>query len=123
MDELKAAGVEPGIFVDPVEDIIGVSKDIGASFIEINTTFYVEADGAEKEEQLARIRRCASHGKTLGLYVQAGHALNYKNVAKIAEILEIDELSIGHSIVSRAVLVGFEKAVREMKEIMERARR
>jgi pyridoxine 5-phosphate synthase len=73
--------------------------------------------------ELARLRRAATHARELGIDVHAGHGLTYENVAHVATIGEIEELNIGHSIVCRAVMVGMERAVREMKDIIRDARR
>jgi pyridoxine 5-phosphate synthase len=122
--ELLDAGIAPGIFVDPVEKIVEASCKAGAVFIEINTTSYALAqEKQEKEEKLSIIKNCAEYGKEIGLAIHAGHALNLWNVTQIAQIPQIEEFSIGHSIVSRSIFVGFERAVREMKEAILRGAR
>ena len=94
----------------------------GAEAIELHTGEYADTRGAEREEQLARISRAAALGRSLGLAVHAGHGLTYLNVAPVAAVEEIEELNIGHSIVSHAILVGLERAVREMVDVVRRAR-
>lgn len=113
-EKLKDVGVKVGAFVDPVQDIVKLAK--GLDFVEINTTRY--AMFPDDKRILEAVESSAKLASDLGLYVMAGHALNLNNVGRIAQILEISELSIGHSIVSRAVFVGFERAVSEMKETM-----
>ena len=117
---LKDAGIEVSIFVDADNQQIKASLQVQADAVEINTGGYAEA-AHEKEagEELEKIVNAARFARKIGLRVLAGHGLNYKNVIPIAKIPEIEELNIGHSIVSRAVLVGMERAVREMKELLE----
>lgn len=112
------SGIEVSFFVEADEKQIRASHDAGARIVEIHTGHY--ADGHPGE--LPRIERAAKLAKELGLSVAAGHGLNLANVAPIARIPEIEELNIGHSIVGRAILVGIERAVAEMKEAMRRAR-
>lgn len=116
---LRKSGVVVSIFVDPDPKQIELSVKTGAERIEIHTGFYCDAHGREIEREFERIRKAAKKAASLGLGVAAGHGLDYHNVEKILTIPEIDELNIGHSIVSRAVFVGIERAVREMKEILE----
>lgn len=119
--DLKEAGVEVSIFVDPDYDQIKAIAKLGVRFIEINTAKYAEAS---REEQAAaeaeKIEQVARAASKLGLRVLAGHGLDYRNVSRIVRIPEIEELNIGHSIVARAALVGMERAVREMKDLMRR---
>ena len=103
------------LFVDPLQAQVEASKDIGSDMIEIHTGEYAEAHSErEVNEELEKIRQMARLGKQLGLGVNGGHGLNYVNVQPIAAIEDIDELSIGHAIISRAVFVGIERAVSEM---------
>jgi pyridoxine 5-phosphate synthase len=122
VERLQAAGIRTSLFIDPDEDSLRASRDMGVEAIELHTGEYANTRGAERHEQLARLRRAAALGRSLGLAVHAGHGLTYENVAPLAEVPEIEELNIGHSIVSRAVFVGLERAVREMAEILRRAR-
>jgi pyridoxine 5-phosphate synthase len=119
--DLKEAGVQVSIFVDPDYDQIKAITKLGVGMIEINTAKYSEAtlDGpaAAEAEKIAQVARAASK---LGLKVLAGHGLDYRNVRRIVAIPEIEELNIGHSIVARAALVGMDRAVREMKELLRR---
>jgi pyridoxine 5-phosphate synthase len=121
--DLADSGVLVSIFVDPDIAQIEASHRVGAHQIEICTARYAEltdpsraAGAGQIEAELARISECASRAGELGLKVAAGHGLTYRNVGAIAEIYPIEELNIGHNIVARAVLVGMERAVRDMVE-------
>ncbi|MDP1677946.1 MAG: pyridoxine 5'-phosphate synthase [Bacteroidota bacterium] len=108
------------LFVDPVMSQIEASKEIGADMIELHTGEYAEATGEKELQQLLKeIASAARYGKQLGLEVNAGHGLNYLNVSAVAAIPQIDEMSIGHSIISRAAFVGLERAVKEMIALMK----
>jgi pyridoxine 5-phosphate synthase len=120
---LKAAGIRTSLFIDPDPDAVRASAELGADAVELHTGEYANARGAERAEQLGRIRRAAALGRSVGLGVHAGHGLTYENVAPLAAVEEIEEVNIGHSIVSRAVLVGIERATREMADVLRRARR
>ncbi|HEU4560096.1 MAG TPA: pyridoxine 5'-phosphate synthase [Longimicrobium sp.] len=119
---LKQAGIRTSLFIDPDADAVRASRDLGADAVELHTGEYANTRGAERQEQLARLRRAAALGRSVGLGVHAGHGLTYENVTPVAAIEEIEELNIGHSIVSRAVFTGIERATREMAEILRRAR-
>ncbi len=109
------------LFVNPEQAQIEASKEIQADMIEIHTGEYADAHGErEQHEQLLRIQRAAKLAKSFGLGVNGGHGLNYVNVAPVAAIPEIDELSIGHAIISHALIVGLDKAVREMNALVRR---
>ncbi len=112
---LKEAGIVVSLFIDPDPEQVKASHKIGADAIELHTGRYAEAKKPElMREEWEKIRDMAKLGRKLGLVVHAGHGLNYRNVQQIAAIDEIEELNIGHSIVVRAVFVGFEKAVKDM---------
>ena len=106
------------LFIDPDIQQIDVSKALGATAVEFQTARYSEAKTAERHRHAnwTRCKTAAVHARDRGLHVHAGHGLNYTNVQAVARIPGMEELNIGHSIVSRAVLVGMERAVREMKE-------
>jgi pyridoxine 5-phosphate synthase len=108
--------------VDPDEEAIRASADLGADAVELHTGEYANSRGPERDEQLARLDRAASLGRTLGLAVHAGHGLTYENVTPVAAIPDVEELNIGHSVISRAVFTGMEAAVREMLALIRRAR-
>jgi pyridoxine 5-phosphate synthase len=117
VERLLAAGIEVSIFVDPDPRQIDVSQALGAKAVEIQTARYSEAKTAEAvERELDALRTAATHARDRGLAVHLGHGLNYTNVRAVVRLPGVQELNIGHSIVSRAVLVGMERAVREMKE-------
>jgi len=120
---LQEGGIEVSLFVDPEVEQIKESHRLAAGAVEINTAAYSEArDPATREAALRKVTDCARLGRKFGMSVHAGHGLTYENVGPVAAIAEIVELNIGHSIVSRAVLVGMERAVREMAEAMRRVR-
>ena len=99
-----------------------IAKDIGADYVEIHTGKYSDAiNEIERKEELKNIEDATRAAKALGLKVNAGHGLDYKNVAAVAKIKDIVELNIGHSIVARSVFVGLEQAVREMKASIDNA--
>jgi len=120
VERLLAAGIEVSIFIDPDPTQIDVCKAIGAKAVEIQTARFSEAHAPDDVEvELAALKSATSHACDRGLAVHMGHGLNYVNVRPIVRIAGVRELNIGHSIVSRAVLVGMERAVREMKEAMK----
>lgn len=122
--KLTAAGIKVSLFIDPDPVQIDASKAAGAPFVELHTGHY--ADATTEEEQLAELKKItagATYAASVGITVNAGHGLTYHNVAAIAAIPEIYELNIGHSIMGRAVFEGLEKAVADMKAIMEQARK
>ncbi len=119
--DLKEAGIVVSIFVDPDFDQVKAISKLGVGAIEINTAKYAEATRPEQiKAEADTIAHAARGAAKLGLRVLAGHGLNYRNVRPIVQIPEIEELNIGHSIVARATLVGMERAVREMKELLQR---
>lgn len=121
---LAAAGVRVSLFVDADLRQVEAAKAAGAPVIEIHTGRYADAgSAAESVAELARIQRAAALGRELGLQVNAGHGLHYHNVQEIAAIADMAELNIGHAIVARALFVGLQEAVREMKRLMIEARR
>jgi pyridoxine 5-phosphate synthase len=123
LERLAGAGVRTSLFIDPSEDAIRIARDLGAHAVELHTGEYANAPRAARDTQLERLRSAASTARALGLAVHAGHGLTYENVHAVASIAEIEELNIGHSIVSRAIFTGLEEAVREMARIVRQARR
>ena len=119
---LQERGIHVSLFIDPDKAQIEAARETGAHAIEIHTGTYCNAVAAAREKELQTIADGASLARRLGLEVHGGHGLDYDNVLPIAEIPEIVELNIGHSIVARAVMVGIERAVREMKELLAKAR-
>ena len=123
LDRLHEARLRTSLFIDPEADTVRAAADLGVAAVELHTGEYANSEGPERAEHLARLRRAASLGRSLGLSIHAGHGLTYLNVGPVAAIPEIEELNIGHSIVSHALFVGMERAVREMKETIRRSRR
>jgi pyridoxine 5-phosphate synthase len=121
LTRLKGQGVRTSLFVDPDLQALEHSVDLGADAVELHTGEYANARGEARGEQLARLAQVAKEGRRMGLAVHAGHGLTYENVIPVAAIPEIEELNIGHSIVSRAVFVGLERAVRDMVDLLRRA--
>ena len=121
IDRLKDAGIMVSLFVDPSPEVIGVSAEIGADAVELQTGCYANA-GTEKEREheLELLKDAANLAEENGLKVLAGHGLTYFNIRPITTIEQLVEVNIGHSIISRAVLVGMERAVREMKALLVR---
>jgi pyridoxine 5-phosphate synthase len=116
---LQAVGIVVSLFVDPVQEQIEAASRVGANFIEIHTGSYCDAGDVDSRAiELEKIAEAIRVGQQCGLGVNAGHGLNYRNIAPIVALGGIEEYNIGHSIVSRAVLVGMERAVREMVELI-----
>jgi pyridoxine 5-phosphate synthase len=116
---LREAGIKVSLFVDPVPEAMKASSEIGADAVELHTGSYAAArKERDLEAELSKLRDAAKLAADRGLAVLAGHGLSYTNILPIKTIVELEEVNIGHSIVSRAVLVGMERAVREMKELL-----
>ncbi|MBT41859.1 MAG: pyridoxine 5'-phosphate synthase [Idiomarina sp.] len=123
VERLAAAGITVSLFIDANEQQIDAAKASGAPLIELHTGQYAEAETlAEQAKELRKIAEGARYAAGLGLQVNAGHGLHYHNTLEITQIAEIEELNIGHAIIARAVLVGLETAVRDMKNILNKAR-
>lgn len=118
LEELARAGVRTSLFIDPDSDSVEWSRELEVHAVELHTGEYANASGPQKGEELARLADAAALARETGLAVHAGHGLTYENVIPVAAIPEIEELNIGHSIVSRAVFVGLERAVHEMSELI-----
>jgi len=117
---LEEGGIHVSLFVDPDLEQVKEAHRIDAHAIELNTAAYADArDEKDREAALRKAVDAARFGRKLGLDVHAGHGLTYENVRAVAALPEISELNIGHNIVARAVLVGMERAVREMREAMK----
>ncbi len=118
VEKLKDYNIEISMFIEPEQKQIRKAKEVGADIVELNTTKYTETKGDEQKKELTRIKKAAVFVYKLGLRVHAGHGLNCDNVRDISDIKEIEEASIGHSIVAKASIFGFERAVKEMVEII-----
>lgn len=122
VEKLKGAGIDVSLFIDPDIPQVEASARTGAGWIEIHTGIYAAARGKEDiDRELEKVNAALKRGRELGLRVNAGHDLNYRNTAPIAALEGIEELNIGHSIVARAVFTGLERAVREMAQIIRHA--
>lgn len=118
---LAAAGIAVSLFVDPDPEQIAAAADCGAHAVELHTGAYCGATVAARAAgELARLRAAADQASRLGLAVHAGHGLNVRNVAAVARIPQVEELNIGHALIGRAVFVGLQAAVAEMKAILHR---
>jgi pyridoxine 5-phosphate synthase len=116
---MAAAGIEASLFIDPDEAQIELSAKLGAPVVELHTGAYAnEYSTPARAREFERLRRGASQAHGLGLKVNAGHGINYVNIAEVRTLPHLNELNIGHSIMSRALFTGIEEAVREMRDRM-----
>lgn len=122
VDQLHAAGIVVSLFIDPSEPQIEATKALGCAAVELHTGRYADApSAAEQAHELQQLKRAGALARQLGLQLNMGHGLTYRNVQPVAAIPDADELNIGHSIVARAVMVGFTQATREMRELIRLA--
>jgi|TARA_B110000438_G_scaffold260713_1_gene270939 pyridoxine 5-phosphate synthase len=116
---LSSSGIRTALFIDPDEVAVSISSDLGADAVELHTGEYANANSLEiVERQLARLTDAAKLASEKEMGVHAGHGLTYENVSPVAMIPFLEELNIGHSIISRAILVGLDRAVKEMKMLI-----
>ncbi len=118
IQQINSAGIPVSIFIDPVENQLKASKEVGATWIELHTGSYAEAPLKLQSIELAKLQEATFKARNLGLRVNAGHGLTYQNVELIAAIESIEELNIGHSIIARSIAVGLKEAVSEMKKLI-----
>ncbi len=119
VDELHVSGVKVSLFIDPEPEQVEASKRCGADFVELHTGCYANAEEADKRAvELRKLEAASAMTVNIGLGLNAGHGLDYSNVKPVAAIPRMNELNIGHSIMSRAVFSGLEKAVRDMAELV-----
>jgi pyridoxine 5-phosphate synthase len=118
---LRAVGVKSSLFIDPDRDSVTRSRDLGADAVELHTGTYAHSPGAGPA--LDALREGARLAASLGLAVHAGHGLTTANVRPVAAIPEIEELNIGHHVIGRAIFVGLDAAIRELRIAMDEARR
>ena len=118
IESLHQAGIMVSLFIDPDLEQLKASARVKSDYIEIHTGSYCEAKGEAKAAELAKIEEAIKAGKKLGLRVNAGHGLNYRNIRPLLALGGVEEYNIGHSIISRAVLVGLDRAVREMADLV-----
>jgi pyridoxine 5-phosphate synthase len=120
IEELHKYDIEVSLFIEPDIRQIDASAEIESDYIEIHTGVFANALSEEEQfDELDRIRTAVKHAKKLGLGVNAGHGLDYQNIKIFRELKDVDEVSIGHSIIARSVIVGIEKAVREMSNLIK----
>jgi pyridoxine 5-phosphate synthase len=120
--QLHAAGIEVSLFIDPDERQIEVARVLQVAAVELHTGSYADAaPGPAQQEELLKLQQAGRFARDLGLTLHFGHGLTYRNVTSVAAIPGAGELNIGHSIVARAVMVGFQQAVREMKLLIQQA--
>ena len=120
LEAMRAAGIRTSLFIAPDPDAVRASRDLGADAVELHTGPYAHAGGAA--EAVAALDAAAALGAALGMAVHAGHGLTADNVGPVARIAEVEELNIGHSIVSRAVYLGLAESVRQVRRAMDAAR-
>jgi len=120
VDAMNAAGIKTSLFIDPDAPQIELAAELGAPWIELHTGAYANAYyGLERAAEFARLRRGCERGHACGLTVNAGHGINYVNIAEVRTLPHLHELNIGHSIISRALFTGIDEAVRAMKAHLE----
>jgi len=117
---LNDAGIRTSLFIAPHRDAVERSRELGATAIELHTGQYAHCDG--DSQTLTALQDASRFGASLGLSIHAGHGLTVANVRAVAAIAEIEELNIGHSVVSRAIFVGLAEAIRELRDVMDEAR-
>ena len=118
MDRLRSVGTRISLFIDPEELQIRTAAALGADFVELHTGAYANATGASRAKELQKLVEGATLACELGLRVNAGHGLNYENTTAILALPGLEELNIGHAIISRAITVGLHSAVREMCDLI-----
>ena len=118
---LKKAGIRVSLFIDPEPEQLDAARRAGAPVVELHTGTYADASGNEQADELGRLRSACLFGHDAGLIINAGHGLHLGNVQDVVRLPYMNELNIGHSIIARAIFVGLEKAVREMKALIETA--
>ena len=116
---LQSAGIIVSIFIDPDKKQLDAAKELNAEYVELHTGSFANSSGDDAEKELQRLIEAAKHAHDIGLKVNAGHGIDYVNIQGILRIPHLCELNIGHSIVSRAVIVGMHQAVSEMFEFMK----
>jgi len=123
IDKIKEHNIKVSLFIDPQPENVDLALEVGSDLIEIHTGLFANTiDVSQKIIELEKIRQIANLAKELGIGVNAGHGLNYLNIISLANIEDIDEVSIGHAIIARAVFTGLERAVKEMLEVIRRVR-
>ena len=119
IDAIQRRGIPVSLFINPAIKDINMSKKLGATMVEVHTGLYANAKGKKQTAELNRVKKAVRRGTDIGLQVNAGHGLKFTNVKKIASIKGIRALYIGHSIIANSMYLGMEKAVTEMKRLIE----
>ena len=119
LKSMRDAGIRVSIFIDPEPRQIEIAAGLGVPMVELHTGAYAEASGVARDTELTRLIEAAQLAADAGIQVNAGHGLNYKNIAPILMLPKLVELNIGHSIVSRALFVGMEQATKEMLDLIK----
>lgn len=115
---LSGRKIRISLFIDPEEEQIRCARDLGADAVELHTGRYADARGARQAKELRQLKKASEAALKFGLHLHSGHGLDYQNVKPVAQIEGMEELNIGFSIISRAIFVGMEQAVREMKKLI-----
>lgn len=118
VDRLQSAGIRVSLFIEPTQEQIDAAGILGADMVEFHTGAFANATGAAQDDELDRLVAAAEYAHAAGIQVNAGHGINYDNIRRVRTMPHLTELNIGHSIVSRALFVGFESAVAEMLRAM-----
>ena len=118
LQPINAAGIEISLFIEPDRHAIELAAKAGADIVELHTGRYALLHDEARAEELTRIREAAAYARSIGLKVVAGHGLDYRNISPFKEITDIEEVSIGHAIIARAVMTGLDEAVKEMIRII-----
>ena len=116
VQRLSDAGIRVSLFIDPEPLQLHAAREVGAPVVELHTGTYADSDGESQRRELSRLHEACELGHELGLQINAGHGLHLDNVRPVARLPHMVELNIGHSIISRAIFVGLERAVREMRD-------
>ncbi len=118
VERLQKAGIRVSLFIEPEADQIEAARQLGAEMIELHTGAFANATGKALDREVLRLRTAAEHADRFGIQVNAGHGINYQNIALIRKIPHLAELNIGHAIISRAVFTGLERATADMLAAM-----
>ena len=116
--QLSGAGIRVSLFIDPEHEQLDAARQVGAPVVELHTGTYADASGGEQELELQRLHEACLSGHAMGLQINAGHGLHLGNVQDVTRLPHMTELNIGHSIIARAIFIGLEAAVEEMKELI-----
>jgi pyridoxine 5-phosphate synthase len=119
ISRLQKAGIRVSLFIEPDNTQLAAARQLGAEMVELHTGAFANAQGKARDREVERLRTAAENANHLGIQVNAGHGINYQNIALIRKIPHLAELNIGHSIISRAIFVGLERATTEMLAAME----